>query len=84
MMVLILLFPITFFNYGRGVRVTDAYLGGANVHSSTQFRSSADSVQDVAIGNYYLLNIFNEAWLLRWGMMSSAVLLAAMFLLAFL
>jgi ech hydrogenase subunit A len=82
MMVLILLFPITFFNYGHGVRVTDAYLGGANVHSSTHFRSTADSVQDVAIGNYYLLNVFNEARLSRWGVAGCAVLLAAMFLIA--
>jgi ech hydrogenase subunit A len=82
MMVLILLFPITFFNYGRGVRVTDAYLGGANVHSSTRFRTTADAVQDVAIGNYYLLNLFNEAQLSRWGMAGCSVLLAAMFLIA--
>src|SRR5208337_4473721 len=37
MMAMVMLFPITFFNYGRGVRVTDAYLGGANLHSSTRF-----------------------------------------------
>jgi hypothetical protein len=81
---LILLFPITFFNYGHGVRVTDAYLGGANVHSSTRFRTMADGVQDVAIGNYYLLNIFNEAELSRSGVIGCTVLLAAMFLLFFL
>ena len=84
MMALVVLFPLTFFNYGRGVRVTDAYLGGANVHSSTRFRSTADSVQDVAIGNYYLLNTFNEIWLSRWGVAGSTVLLVMMFLLAFL
>jgi ech hydrogenase subunit A len=80
MMVLILIFPITFFNYGRRVRVTDAYLGGANVQSSTRFRSTADSVQDVAIGNYYLLNLFNEAQLSRWGVAGCAALLVGMFL----
>jgi ech hydrogenase subunit A len=82
MMVLVLLFPIAFFNYGRGVRVTDAYLGGANIHSSTRFRTTADAAQDVAIGNYYLLNLFNEALLSRWGVAGCAVLLAAMFLIA--
>jgi ech hydrogenase subunit A len=82
MMVLILLFPITFFNYGHGVRVTDAYLGGANVQSSTRFRTTADTVQDVTIGNYYLLNLFNEAKLSRWGVAACAVLLAVMFLIA--
>ena len=84
MMALVMLFPVTFLNRGRGVRVTDAYLGGANVRGSTHFRSSADSVQDVAIGNYYLSAILNEAWLARWGVISSAVLLAAMLLLPFL
>jgi ech hydrogenase subunit A len=82
MMALVMLFPITFINYGRGVRVTDAYLGGANVRGSVHFRGSADSVQNVAIGNYYLRNIFSEAWLSRWGVVGSAVLLVAMFVLA--
>ena len=62
MMVMIMLFPLSFINYGRGVRVTDAYLGGANVHSSARFlRFTADAVQDVTIGNYYLRGFFSEA-----------------------
>jgi ech hydrogenase subunit A len=84
MMALVMLFPITFLNYGRGVRVTDAYLGGANVRGSTHFRSSADSVQDVAIGNYYLREILSETWLARWGVIGSAALLAAMLWVAIL
>lgn len=84
MMALVMLFPVTFLNYGRGVRVTDAYLGGANVRGSAHFRSSADSVQDVAIGNYYLRDILSEPWLARWGVIGSAALLAAMLLLAIL
>lgn len=84
MMALVMLFPITFLNYGRGVRVTDAYLGGANVRGSTHFRSSADSVQEVAIGNYYLRDILSETWLARWGVIGSAALLAAMLWLAIL
>jgi ech hydrogenase subunit A len=82
MMAMVMLFPITFINYGRGVRVTDAYLGGANLHSSTRFVGSANSVQNVTIGNYYLHNILSEAWLSRWGVVGSAVLLAVMFLMA--
>jgi ech hydrogenase subunit A len=83
MMALVLLFPVTFLNYGRGVRVTDAYLGGANVKSSTQFRTSADDVQEVATGNYYLHNIFNEAKLAGWGVAGCAVMLAVMLAAAF-
>lgn len=84
MMTLVLLFPVTFLNYGRGVRVTDAYLGGANVQSSTRFRTTADTVDEVTIGNYYLHNLFNESQLAFWGVAGSAVLLGLMFLLAFL
>ena len=82
MMAMVMLFPLSFMNYGRGVKVVDAYLGGANVHSSVQFRSIADSVQDVEIGNYYLRNIFSEAWLSRWGVIGCAALLVAMLTLA--
>ena len=84
MMGMVMLFPVSFMSYGRGVKVVDAYLGGANVHSSVQFRSTADSVQDVEIGNYYLRNIFSEAWLSRWGVIGCALLLVAMLTVAFL
>jgi ech hydrogenase subunit A len=84
MMAMVMLFPITFFNYGIGVRVTDAYLGGANLHSSTRFLGSASAVENVTMHNYYLHDIFSEAWLSRWGVVGSAALLAVMFLMAFL
>jgi hypothetical protein len=64
------------------VRVTDAYLGGANLHSSTLFVGSANSVQNVTIGNYYLHNILSETWLSRWGVVGSAALLLVMFVMA--
>ena len=75
MMGLVMVFPVCFMGYGRGVKVVDAYLGGANVQSSVKFRSTADSVQDVAIGNYYLHNLFTEAGLSRWGVISCTTLL---------
>ncbi|MGB7748141.1 MAG: proton-conducting transporter membrane subunit [Verrucomicrobiia bacterium] len=84
MMAMVMLFPITFFNYGRGVRVTDAYLGGANLHSSTRFLGSASAVENVTMHNYYLRDVFSETWLSRWGVMGSTALLAVMFLMAFL
>jgi ech hydrogenase subunit A len=84
MMGMVMLFPLSFMNYGRGVKVVDAYLGGANIRSSVQFRSTANTVQDVEIGNYYLRNIFSEAWLSRWGMIGCSALLVAMLMLAFL
>jgi ech hydrogenase subunit A len=83
MMAMVLLFPLSFLNYGRGVRVTDAYLGGANVQSSVHFRGSAQQVQEVAMGNYRLAGLLSESWLARWGVIGSTTLLAVMLLAAF-
>jgi len=84
MMAMVMLFPITFFNYGIGVRVTDAYLGGANLHSSTRFLGSAGAVENVTMHNYYLHDILSETWLSRWGVIGCALLLVAMLTVAFL
>jgi ech hydrogenase subunit A len=78
MMVMIMLFPLSYINYGRGVRVTDAYLGGANVPSSARFLGSGNSENEVATNNYYLRGVVSEAWLTRYGVLCSAVLLALM------
>ncbi len=83
MMVMILLFPLSFLNYGRGVKVMDAYLGGANLHSSTRFLGSQNQPQEVGNNNYYLTGIFNEAKLARWGALACWVLLTIMVALAF-
>jgi ech hydrogenase subunit A len=82
MMAMVMLFPITFFNYGRGVRVTDAYLGGANLHSSTRFLGSASAVENVTMHNYYLHSLFDETWLSHWGVAGSTALLLVMFVMA--
>jgi len=82
MMVMVMLFPLSFINYGRGVKVMDAYLGGANVHSSVRFLGSGAQVQDVTMHNYYLRGLFSEAWLARWGVIATTTLLSAMILLA--
>lgn len=78
MMVMVLLFPLSFLNYGRGVKVMDAYLGGANLKSSVRFLGPAEKPQDVQLGNYYLRNIFNEEKMVRAGVYSCGVLLALM------
>jgi ech hydrogenase subunit A len=83
MMLMVMLFPLSFINYGRGVRVTDAYLGGANVRSSVQFLGSANQVQDVTISNYYLRGFLDESGLSRWGVIASTVLLAVLIAIAF-
>ena len=81
MMVMVMLFPLSFINYGRWVKVIDAYLGGANLqHSSVRFRGSADKPQEVVTHNYYLWEFVSETWLSRWGTVCAAVLLAIMVL----
>jgi cell division protein FtsX len=60
----------------------DAYLGGANVHSSVRFLGSASAVENVTMHNYYLRSLFDETWLSRWGVIGSAVLLAVMLVMA--
>jgi ech hydrogenase subunit A len=82
MMAMVMLFPFSFISYGRGVKVVDAYLGGANVHSSVRFLGSASAVENVTMHNYYLRSLFDETWLSRWGVIGSAVLLAVMLVMA--
>jgi len=82
MMAMVLLFPIAYLHPGHGVKVVDAYLGGANAHSSVRFVGSASEVQNVTMHNYYLQGYLSEAWLSRWGVLGATVLLLAMALLA--
>ena len=80
MMSFMALFPICFFyRYDRGVRVTDAYLGGANVRSSVRFLGSANQVENVAISNYYFRDFLSETSLTDAGVVATALLVAVMF-----
>lgn len=78
MMVMILLFPMSFLNYGRGVKVMDAYLGGANLQSSVRFAGFENRPQAVAMNNYYLQDFFPEAGLLRFGIVCAMLLLVCL------
>jgi ech hydrogenase subunit A len=82
MLAMITLFPLSFLNYGRGVKVVDAYLGGANVNSSVRFLGSANAVEEVTMHNYYLRGLMSETWLSRWGGIGGSVFLAVMLLAA--
>jgi ech hydrogenase subunit A len=86
MMTLVLLFPMSFLNYGRGVKVVDAYLGGANVEThggSVKFIGSGGQVTAAETNNYYLRGLFSEAWLARAGIYSCALFLALMMWMAY-
>jgi ech hydrogenase subunit A len=84
MMALVMLFPFAFCRRNSGVRVVDAYLGGANVDHSVTFRGSANAVEDVTMHNYYLRELMSETWLARWGVIGGTVILAIMLGVAFL
>jgi len=83
MMALVMLFPLSFIGYGRGVKVVDAYLGGANVGGSVRFLGSANAVEEVTMHNYYLRGFFSETWLSRWGGIGGSVFLAIMLLVSY-
>lgn len=67
MLAMVTLFPLSFITYGKRVRVVDAFLSGANVDSSTQFRGSRGEVKHVAMQNFYMKNYFAEGELSRFG-----------------
>ena len=78
MMLMVMLFPLSFLHYGRGVKVMDAYLGGANVQSSVRFLGSGREVHPVTMNNYYLRDFFDEGWLAHAGVVCGTALLALM------
>jgi ech hydrogenase subunit A len=78
MMIMIMLFPLSYLHYGRGVRVVDAYLGGANVRGRVGFRGAAGQEHSLVLGNYYLRGFVNESWLARSGVIGGAIVLGVM------
>jgi ech hydrogenase subunit A len=75
MLAMVMLFPLSFFNYGRKVKVMDAYLGGANLGGSIKFQGSAGRSQNVAMSNYYFADLLNEQQLFRAGVLMGMSLL---------
>jgi len=79
MLAMVMLFPLSFINYGKKVKVVDAYLGGANVSSATEFLGSAGAVQNMEMKNYYLEKYFGEKVLYKIAIPVSIILLIIMF-----
>jgi ech hydrogenase subunit A len=67
MLVMVALFPLSFFNYGWRGKVMDAYLAGANAGGSTKYLGAAGAVRDVQMSNYYFNDILNEQKVFRTG-----------------
>jgi ech hydrogenase subunit A len=80
MLAMVMLFPLSFINYGKRVKVVDAYLGGANIETSTSFRGAGSSIKDMEMKNYYLEKYFGEAKLYRFGILFCSIFLVFMFM----
>jgi len=78
MLAMVMLFPLSFINYGKRVKVVDAYLGGANINNNVEFRGSAGAIKGMSMHNYYLKDYFNEKKLLKFGVIISIILVIAM------
>jgi len=80
MLAMVMLFPLSFVNYGKRVKVVDAYLGAANIETSTRFRSVAGGVKDMGMKNYYMEKYFGEAKLYRFGILFCFIFIIFMFM----
>ncbi len=78
MLALVALFPLSFFHYGRNVKVVDPYLGGANTALGNQFTGSAGAVQQMSMHNYYLADLLPEKKVMLVGVVLAGLLLAGL------
>jgi len=78
MLAMVMLFPLSFFNYGKKVKVVDAYLGGANSESRTEFSGFRGEVKSIELKNYYLMNYLPESKLLRLGVLVTVIFMVLM------
>ena len=81
-MLVVMLFPFSFLTRGRGVKLVDPYLGGANIPGGSNFTGSGGAVESMAMQNYYLGGVVSELWLTRVAVGGGALLLLAMMLFA--
>jgi ech hydrogenase subunit A len=77
LLAMVMLFPLSFINRGKKVKVVDAYLAGANTPKGTAFINSFGAASEMEMGSMYLQSYFNERFLTRSG---AAVTLALMLL----
>ena len=80
MLALVSLFPLSFLNYGRNVKVVDPYLGGANAENGILFTGSLRDTRDMAMQNYYLSALLPEAKMMKAGTLLACLLLASLLL----
>lgn len=75
MLSMIALFPLSFFRYGKKVKVVDAYLAGANTPKGIEFINSLYGAQQMQMRSYYMEELFSEKKLLLIGIIVSSILI---------
>ena len=80
MLALVSLFPLSFLNYGRNVKVVDPYLGGANAEDGIRFIGAIGTTQEMSMQNYYLTGLLPEARMMKAGVIFACILLAGLLL----
>ena len=78
MLALVALFPLSFLNYGRNVKVIDPYLGGANAEDGSRFNGALGATREMSMQNYYLSEMLPEAKMMRAGVIMACALLAGL------
>jgi len=87
MLAMVAMFPLSFLNYNRKVKVVDAYLAGANVESTdgqARFQGSAGIIRDMSMHNYYIGQLLGEERVFKagfWIAISTLIAMAGVFLL---
>ncbi|MCK9583162.1 MAG: hypothetical protein M0Q46_06100 [Endomicrobiales bacterium] len=79
MMGLVLLFPLTFINYSKKVKLVPAYLAGANLKKDDEFVGAMNVTKKLELRNYYLEEFFGEHRLFGMGVAITLVVLIVMF-----
>ncbi len=75
MLSMIALFPLSFFRYGKKVKVVDAYLAGANTPQGINFVNSLYGAQQMQMRSYYMQELFGEKKLFLIGTIVSSILI---------
>ncbi len=83
MLTMVLLFPLSFLNYGKRVKVVDAYLGGANTPKGNSFYGSLSDIKNIQMKSYYLEKYFNEKKLLNVSIVVCIVIIIFAFIATF-
>jgi len=78
MLSMVMLFPLSFINYRKNVKVVDPYLGGVNADSPTEYYGFRGEIKPIEMKNYYLENYWGESRLLKFGVILSIVLIVIM------